>query len=390
MSGGGAADGWIVPVSALVVATFAVITAHLLVAGLLPPIATEFGVDIPTAGLLISGYSLGLAILSPVFALATGHLPRKQLLVTVMAVFVAGNLMSAVAVSYWMLLGARVVVACCHGLIFGFATVMATRLAPEARRSSAVSFVVAGSTLATIAGLPLGTAIGNAFGWRIAFAIVAAGGAAAALVAAMLIPGERVEQSQRSSPLAEIRAALRPTVLGWYGVFFAFMVGVFALYAYIVPFLTEASGVPVGTVPWVLFGMGVAGFFGNLVAGRLADKRPGLTIVGSLAILTVVFLVLVQVAASATATAIVLWVGWFVGFGLPAPLRARILAGARDAPTLAAMLSSTASNLGNAAGAAIGAMTIGAGWGYDKLPLVGVLFFGLSVAGAALLSSANR
>ena len=204
---------WLVPVIALVVATVAVGTAQLIVAGILPSLAAEFSVDIPTAGRLISGYAFGVAIGSPILSLLTGSLRRKHLLIAVMVVFVLGNVLSAFSAAYWMLFGARVVVACCHGLIFGLATVFAAQLAPKGRQTSAVSLVVAGTAIATMAGLPLGTAIGNTFGWRASFWMIAAAGSLALLAAALLIPRSRIQQEQKFNPAAEIRAATRPIVL---------------------------------------------------------------------------------------------------------------------------------------------------------------------------------
>ncbi|HEX4298322.1 MAG TPA: MFS transporter, partial [Devosia sp.] len=133
---------WMIPVWGLFVAAFAVATAELIIAGLLPNVAADLNVDIPTAGLLITGYALGVAIIGPILALVTATLPRRALLLGLVAIFVVGNCICAVSASYWMLLGARLVIACCHGLFFGVAIVMASRLAPDGRQTSAISVVV--------------------------------------------------------------------------------------------------------------------------------------------------------------------------------------------------------------------------------------------------------
>lgn len=372
-----AAAGWAAPISGLFIATIAVVTAGLIVAGLLPQIAADLGVDIPTAGLLNTGYSLGIAILSPILALMTGGLPRRPLLIAMLAVFVVGNALSAVSTGYLMLLGSRLLVACCHGLVFGLATVMATRLAPEGRKTSAVSLVVAGGTIASVAGMPLGTAIGNAYGWRASFWVLAAAGIVAAIAVSLLIPSVGRQAEKRAGNATEIREATRPIVLGWYAVFCSFMLAVTVLYTYLVPLLTEVSGVPLAMVPWVLFGMGFTGFFGNLVGGRLADTRPAATMISILAALSVIYLIMSLVVPSAWGMTIALWAAWLVGFGLPAPLRSRVIKEAGEAPTFASMMTTTAGNFGSAGGATIGAAALAAGWGYAALPLI-------SAAAAAL------
>jgi DHA1 family inner membrane transport protein len=148
----------------------------------------DLAVDIPTAGLLISGYAIGVALGGPILALLTGKLPRRPLLLVLMLVFVLGNVLCALATSYWLLLGARLVIAGSHGLFFGVSFIIATRLVPKERQASAVSFVIAGITIANVLGVPIGTAIGNAYGWRATFWAIAAVGVAATLALAALIP----------------------------------------------------------------------------------------------------------------------------------------------------------------------------------------------------------
>lgn len=382
--------GWLVPVVALFVAAFAVCTSELVPAGLLPVLAAEFAVDIPTAGLLITGYALGVAILSPILALMTGNVSRKRLLLAVMVTFMVGTALCAVSTSYWMLLGSRLVVASSHGLFFGLGMVMAMRLAPEGRQTTAVSLIVAGVTLANIAGVPIGTAIGNLYGWRATFWIIAVAGAAAFVAVWFLVDAARIEQAKRSNFATELRAAVRPIVLICFTVIALFMVGVFALYAYIVPLLTTISGVPLELVPWVLFGMGATGFFGNLLGGRLGDWNPTITMAGILVYLVVMDFVLVAVAGNAWGISIALWATWCIGFGFPAPVRARIFKETRDAPTFAATLTSTAFNLGIAAGAALGGLAITAGWSYGQLPFIGAACFSLALAGTLLLVALDR
>lgn len=387
-----ATGSWIVPIFALFVSAFAICTSELIVAGILPNIAADLGVDIPTAGMLITGYALGVAIASPLLALATARLPRRLLLLALVVVFVLSTVCCALSTSYWMLLGSRLVVACCQGLFFGVAMVVATRLAPPDRQTTAVSLVVAGVTLSAVLGVPIGTAIGNALGWRAAFWVIGVAGALAGVALFVLIPKASESANNADDFAAELRAASRPIVLLCYGMIILFMLGVFAFFAYLVPLLTEVSGVPIQYVPWIQFGMGFAGIFGNLVGGRLADWKSTPTMIGILALFTVFVLALSLVTANAWATAAMLWAAWLVGFGFPAPAQGRILKETKDAPNFASTLVSTAFNLGIAAGAAIGGAAIAAGWGYATLPLIGagsLVLALLATLGLAVLERRN-
>ena len=371
--------GWFVPVFALFLSAFAVCTAEMIVAGVLPSLAGDLDVDIATAGLLITGYAIGVAIFGPALALASGGVSRRMLLLALMAVFVVGNVLCALATSYWALLGARLLVAACHGLFFGVSMVIATKVAPPGKKSTAISFVVAGVTLSSVAGVPVGTAIGQAFGWRMSFWAIAGAGALAAVALAFLIP--EVKQARAAGDLkAELRAAVRTPVLFSYAMIALFMVGVMVLFSYVVPFLTEVAGVPLAYVPWVLFAMGAVGVFGNLAGGRLGDWNPTLTALGILTGTAILNALLAQ-SASVIWLAVPLLVGsWLIGFGFPAPVQGRILKEIADAPNFGSTLISTAFNTGIAGGAALGAAAIASGWGYGQLPLLTALFHALALA----------
>jgi DHA1 family inner membrane transport protein len=370
-------SSWLVPVAALLVATFAVVTNELIPTGLLPAIAADLAVDIPTAGLLITGYAIGVAIAGPVLALLTSRVPRKLLLLAIMAVLVVASILSATASSYWLLLGGRVLIAAGHGLFFGVTMVLASRLAPPGRQATALSLVMAGVNAATILGVPLGTAIGNAVGWRMTFWVIVGVAVVAAVVLSVLIPGE--EKADTPRPLASFRAeaaaALRPVVLICYTNIALSLVAFFVMVTYMVPYLTEVGGVPIEAVPLVLVAIGVAGFFGNLLGGRLGDWNPVATMFGALAINTVLFAVRVI---------------WLVGFAFPAPVQSRILREVSDAPNFASTLISTAFQVGIAAGAALGGSAIAMGWGYARLPLLSALFMGFALVGTLVLFAFER
>lgn len=385
-----ASRSWMVPIVALFLSTFAVCTSELIVAGLLPALAADLNVDIPTAGLLITGYALGVAIAGPLLALVTAGLSRRFLLLAIIAVFVVGTILCAISTTYWMLLGSRLVVACCHGLFFGVSMVVATRLAPPDRQTSALSLVVAGVTLSAVLGIPIGTAIGNAYGWRVTFLVIAVAGALAGVALFLLIPRTPDPPRTDDNFAAELRAATRPIVLLCYGIITLFMIGVFSFFAYLVPLLTTVSGIPIEYVPWVQFGMGFAGIFGNLVGGRLADWKSTPTMIGILAVFIVFTLSLSLVITQAWPTVAMLCAAWLVGFGFPSPVQGRVLKEARDAPNFASTLISTAFNVGIASGAAIGGAAIAVGWGYATLPLIGAGFLALALIGTLGLIGFDR
>jgi DHA1 family inner membrane transport protein len=371
--------GWLLPVGALLIAVFAVCTSELVIAGLLPALAGDLGVDIPTAGLLITGYALGVAVAGPLLALATASISRKTLLLAVMAIFVAGNVLCALSTDYAMLLIARLVLAACHGLFFGVTMVIAMRVAPPGRQATAISVVTAGVSMATVIGVPLGTAIGNAFGWRMPFWIITAAVVAATLLLILLIPSTPEEKRTSSNFTDELRAAARPVVLISFATIVLALIAVFSLLAYIVPLLTDVSGVPLSVVPWVLFAIGVAGFFGNLLGGRLGDWNPTLTVTGAFAINTVLFVILWQVSSNSTLVPILLSAIWLVGFTFLAPIQSRVLREVSDAPNFASTLMSSCFQVGIAMGAALGGAVIATGWGYAQLPLASAVFFGLAL-----------
>jgi len=381
-------NAWLVPIVALFIATFAVNTAENIVGGLLPAIAADLHVDIPTAGQLITGYALAVAVVGPLLALLTTGMSRRTLLLVVMVVFILSNVGCATATSYPILLAARLLTAACHGLFFGVAVVIATQLAPSGRGTSAVSLVVAGTTIAAIAGLPVGTALGNAFGWHSAFWALALAGLVAAAVLIVLIPSNlKQERLSRAQMVAEMSAAMRPMVLLCYAIIIFFSLGPFLLIAYMVPLLTGVVGVPMLYVPLVLFGLGVAGFFGNLAGGRLGDWKPFLTLVGILVVwitLSAVFATIANVTWLAIVNLLVLW---FVGFGFIAPIQGRILEEASAAPNFAATLISTAFNIGLASAAAIGGAAI-AGWGYRALPWLNAASECIALAATLVLVAA--
>ena len=382
--------GWMLPVFGLLLAAFAVCTAELVMTGILPPIAADMGVDIPTAGLLITGYAVGVGLAGPLLALVTGGISRRTILLVIMGVFVVGCIGCALAPNYPLLLAARLLMAACHGLFFGAAMVLATRLAPPGRQATALSVVLAGVNAATILGIPLGAAIGNAYGWRTSFWVIAGLATLAGIVLLMLIPNAKEEHAAKSDFRAELRAVLNPVVLICFVSIALALMGVFSYVAYIVPFLTGPAGIPIESVPWILFATGVAGFFGNIAAGRIADRNPIGTMVLGLAGCAICLVILTQVLGTVWLSVPLMCLSNFFGFMFPAPVQARILKEIAHAPNFGSTLISTSFQAGIACGAALGGLAINAGRGYANLPLLFALGQGLALLGVVGLLAYDR
>ena len=373
------------PLLALFLAAFAVGTTEFIIAGLLPLLAADLSVDIPTAGLLISGYAIGVAIGGPILSVATVSLPRRPLLLGLMVVFVAGNVLCALAPSYGLLLAARLVIACSHGLFFGVSLIIATKLVPKDRQASAISLVIAGITVANVLGAPIGAAIGYAYGWRMSFWAISAVGVVATIVLAWLIPRSTEKRSRPIGARAEFRAIARPSVLSSYAMIALVMTAFFVTFSFIVPLLNEVTGIPTSVVPWLLFVSGVGGVFGNLIGGRLGDWKPMAALVVIFATQLILYLIALVAVFDPVAMAIILFLWSLVGFSFAAPVQAKILKGASDAPDLASTLISTAFNIGIAAGAWLGGMALSDGWNYAELPWISIFFLAVALA-VALIS----
>ncbi|MFF6772467.1 MFS transporter [Streptomyces sp. NPDC012637] len=371
---------------ALAVGAFGIGTTEFVIMGLLPGIAGDFGVSIPTAGLLVTGYALGVVVGAPLLTVLGNKVSRKRMLMVLMGLFVAGNLLSALAPSFGLMLTGRVIASLAHGSFFGIGSVVAADLVAPDKKAGAIATMFTGLTVANIVGVPLGTFIGQAVGWRTTFAIVAALGVVGLLGIARLVPamprpeGTRLGRELKAFRNPQVLLAMAMTVLGFGGVF--------AAITYIAPMMTEVTGYSDGAVTWLLVLFGVGMFLGNLVGGRYADRAlmPLLYVtLGGLAIVLALFTVAAHDKILA-AIAIVL-VG-ALGFATVPPLQKRVLDQAHGAPTLASAVNIGAFNLGNALAAWLGGVVIAAGLGYTSPNWVGAVLaaaaLGLAFWSAAL------
>ncbi|KXJ33326.1 MULTISPECIES: MFS transporter [Pseudomonas] len=357
------------PASLIVLAlsAFAIGTTEFVIMGLLPNVAADLGVSIPSAGWLVTGYALGVAVGAPFMALATAHWPRKRALLALMGIFIVGNLLCAVASGYNMLMLARVVTALCHGAFFGIGAVVAASLVPENRRASAVALMFTGLTLANVLGVPLGTALGQAAGWRSTFWAVVAIGVVA------LIGLWRVLPTDRNQPRADLRRellALRG--LGFWlalsmTVFFA--ASMFALFTYVAPLLQEVTGVSPRGVTGTLLLIGLGLTLGNFIGGRLADWRLATSLVGIFVALALTSAALRWTGQAFLPAEITLFLWAAAAFAAVPALQINVVTFGKDAPNLVSTLNIGAFNVGNALGAWVGGLVIDHGLGLTAVPL---------------------
>ncbi len=358
------------PILALAIASFCIGTTEFVIMGLLPEVAADLGVSIPSAGLLVTGYALGVVIGAPIIAIATAALPRKSVLIGLAMLFVVGNLFCAIAPNYWMLMIARVVTAFGHGAFFGIGSVVAANLVPRHKRASAIALMFAGLTLANILGVPAGTALGEIYGWRATFYAVVAIGIAAVVAIVLLVPATKEEQ-KGGGFISEIK------VLGKLQVWLAMLIsalasaGLFAVFTYIKPILTDVSGISTSAVTSVLLLFGAGMTVGNIIGGKLADWKLMPTVIGTLVALMFIHAIFAEVSGNAVAAIVVVFVWGVLTFVIVPPLQMRVVETAEEAPNLAATLNQGAFNVGNASGAWIGGAALTWGVSYQNLPFVG-------------------
>jgi DHA1 family inner membrane transport protein len=377
---------------ALTAGAFGIGVTEFVIMGLLLDMSADLHVTLQAAGLLISGYALGVVVGAPVLTVFTRQWPRKTVLLALMAIFTLGNAACALAPSYGLLMAARVLTAFAHGSFFGVGSVVATGLVASDKRASAIATMFTGLTLANVLGVPVGTWLGQAFGWRSTFWAVAAVGLLALAVIQWLVPRDEAAPEKmdwRADVAAmgrrSVLLGLLTTVLG-YG-------GVFAVFTYIAPLLTEITGFDKSAVPPILLVFGGGLVAGNLLGGKLADGRLEATVLGSLAALAVVLGGMGFALHSHVLAVVFTGLLGVAAFATVAPLQMWVLSRADGAgATLASSFNIAAFNLGNALGAWVGGVVIAreAGlaavtWTAMALPLaaLGVAWFAMRAQRAA-------
>jgi MFS transporter, DHA1 family, inner membrane transport protein len=366
------------PILALAAASFGIGTTEFVIMGLLPDVAGSLHVTIPQAGTLVSGYAMGVVIGAPIVAIATARMPRKTALLALMALFIIGNLGCALAPNYWLLMVARVVTAFAHGAFFGIGAVVASNLVPREQRAQAISLMFSGLTLANVLGVPFGTALGQAAGWRAAFWAVVAIGLIAGFGILRYIPSGL--PGSRGGMAREFRTLGRWPVLLPMLISTLCSVSLFSVFTYITPLLEDVTGISPRGVTGVLLMIGVGLTVGNLIGGRLADLNLLRTIIGGFLGIIAVLVALFFASASIAPTLplLILWGG--LVFSLVSPLQIWVVDAATDAPNLASTLNQGAFNLGNATGAWLGGIALTEGASYAQLPLLGALVAAIAVA----------
>jgi len=359
------------PLLALFLAAFALGTAEFVIAGILPDVAAGLDISIPMAGYLITGYAIGIAVGGPLVALATKTVSRRSLILVLCASFTAGQALCALAPNFELLMLARLFVAVMHGTFFGVAPIVATRLVPEDKRGSAVALLLAGLTVSNILGVPAGTAVGNAFGWRMSFWAVGLVGLLATLFVAMVLPRTAEPPTGKGAFMREFKALGRQQIVLSLIIVVAVMIGQYSLFTFIAPLLREVTGLAPEIVPWVLLLYGVGSTIGVFIGGRLADWKlmPSLIVILALQAIVYALIVPASTVPWVMACAVIAWGG--INFAFGAPVQTRVLRWAADAPNLASTLIPTAFNLGIAIGAVLGSSMLEAGFGYRDLPWIG-------------------
>lgn len=364
----------------LTLTSFGIGLGEFVILGLLPEVAQTFRVTIVAAGLLVTGYALGVAVGGPLLTVATLRMSRKSLLLWLIALFALGNIFCALAPTYNFLMIGRLMAALVHGAFVGVASVVATGLVPPPKAAGAVATVIGGFTLATVLGVPLGTWIGQTYGWRSIFWGITVIAAIAWAGTAITLPQSSSENMGVLNLGSEIKTLRRPQVLLALATTAFGFGGLFAAYTYITPILQQITGFAPRTVPFLLLLFGIGAVVGNVLGGKAAERAVMptlLTFLGTLAVALALFPLTSHNKLTATITIFLLGAA---SFGATPGLQTRVIDKARDAPYLASTLNITAFNLGNALGAFLGGVVVesslglaAASWAGALLTLGGVL-----------------
>ncbi|MGS2808815.1 MFS transporter [Nocardia sp. MW-W600-9] len=366
---------------ALALGGFGIGTTEFVTMGLLPDIAADFDISEPTAGHAVSAYALGVVVGAPLIAALCARVPRKKLLIALMAAFTVGNAATVLAPTFGTLVAARFVSGLPHGAYFGVASLAAATLAPVGQRAKAVAAVMLGLSVANVIGVPGATWLGQHLGWRDAYVVVAAIGVATVAALWRFVPS--LTGMKITNPLTELGALRRPQVLLTLAVGAIGFGGMFAVYTYIATTMTDVAGMPIGAVPIVLAMFGLGMIAGNILGGVLADRGVDRSIFVAMIAMVVILAGFVLAAHNPITASIGAFLVGASGAALAPGLQTRLMDVAADAQTLAAALNHAALNIANAAGAWLGGLVIAAGLGYTAPATVGAV---LAILGVGLFT----
>ncbi len=380
-----------VAVYVLGLSVFALGTSEFMLSGLLQPVARDMGVSIPTAGLLVSAFAIGMVVGAPVLAAATLRLPRRTTLMALLAAFGLGQVAGALAPSYAVLFASRVVSALACAGFWAVGAAVAVSLVPVNARARAMAVMVGGLSIANIAGVPAGALLGQHAGWRAAFWAVAGLSALGLAGVAALVPRTEVPGGADAPRLRNELKIYRDRQV-WLALLTTALNGgaVFCLFSYLAPLLTDVAGLAESWVPTVLALFGVGALIGTAVGGRIADAHLFGTMYGGIAASAAVLALLALTAQSpVAAVTLALLLGVTAFFTAPA-LNARMFNVANAAPTLAGATTTAAFNIGNTVGPWLGGLVISAGWGYPAVAWTGAVMATLAIGTTALASRVHQ
>ncbi|HBI09435.1 MAG TPA: MFS sugar transporter [Franconibacter pulveris] len=367
---------------ALTISAFAIGTTEFVIVGLVPTIAEQLGVSLPSAGLLVSLYALGVAVGAPVLTALTGKVPRKQLLVGLMALFTAGNVLAWLAPGYETLVVARVLTGLAHGVFFSIGSTIATSLVSKEKAASAIAIMFGGLTVALVTGVPLGTFIGQHFGWRETFLAVSALGVISLISSLILVPND-IPGRAVAGLKAQLNVLTHPRLLIIYAITALGYGGVFTAFTFLAPMMQSLAGFSPAAVSWILLGYGVSVAVGNIWGGKLADRHgavPALKFIfAALALLLLVFQFTASIQYAALATVLVMGIFAFGNVpGLQVYVVQKAEQYAPDAVDVASGLNIAAFNVGIAMGSVIGGQTV-AHIGLAQTPWIGAVIVAVAL-----------
>lgn len=373
---------------ALAIGAFGIGTTEFVIMGLLPQVGADLGVPVPTAGWLVTGYALGVVLGAPIMTALGTRLSRKTMLMLLMGLFVLGNLVSALAPVFAIMILGRVVASLAHGAFFGIGAVVAAELVAPQKKAAAISLMFTGLTVANVVGVPMGTFVGHAAGWRVTFLAIAALGVVGLVGIATLVPdvprptGVQLRHEIAAFRNVQVVLAMVMTVLGFGGVF--------AAITYIAPILTDVGGFAESSVPWLMAVFGTGMVIGNLIGGHFADRRLMPMLYTALTGLAVVLGLFTVLASDKIVSVVAVFLVGALGFATVPPLQKHVLDHAHGAPTLASAANIGAFNLGNALAAWLGGLVISAGFGYTAPIAVGALLAASALVPAVMSHRLQR